>query len=70
MNCTRNHLTRSKKQARLQFSQAAAQFVVLTAEMGITEWGGPRRDLWKVRCVVGTNSWQMDGEFLEGANQV
>jgi hypothetical protein len=48
-------------------SQAAAQFVVLTAEMEITEWGGPRRDLWAVRCVVGTNSWQMEGEFLEGA---
>jgi hypothetical protein len=47
----------------------AEQFVHLTAEIELTQWhsfhGKP--NVFKVSCVVGTNSWQMDCEFLRGA---
>ena len=46
-------------------AQARAQFVTVTASVEVTYWGREAAVpyLWNVRCVVGTNSWQMDGDF-------
>jgi hypothetical protein len=48
---------------------APAQFVDVAAEVEFTEWYsvGAKPYHWVVRCVVGTNSWQMDGDFSSNA---
>ena len=48
---------------------AAAQFVDLTGEIEVTEWNSKGVRTWPtlVHCVVGTNSWQMDGDFSRNA---
>jgi hypothetical protein len=48
---------------------APAQFVDVTAEVEFTQWYSVRAkpDHLVVRCVVGTNSWQMDGDFSHNA---
>jgi hypothetical protein len=49
----------------LSFLPAPAQFVEVAAEVEYTAWHSkgvtPYHSV--VRCVVGTNSWQMDGDF-------
>ena len=45
-----------------------AQYVELTADIEtvVHERGTtPRPQTWKVRCVVGTNTWYMEGEFVK-----
>jgi hypothetical protein len=54
----------------IAFQVCAAQYVHLTAEIETVSrepGAGAIRHTWEVRCVVGTNCWQMDGEFLKGA---
>src|SRR5258705_4322263 len=53
----------------LSLVRAAAQFVDVSAEVEFTEWhsGTVTPHLWAVRCVAGTNSWQMDGNFSSNA---
>src|SRR5258706_4879189 len=48
---------------------AAAQFVDVSADVEFTEWhsGTVTPHHWAVRCVVGTNTWQMDGSFSRNA---
>jgi hypothetical protein len=48
---------------------AVAQFVELTAEIEVSEWRARDVTTWPtaIRCVVGTNSWQMEGDFSENA---
>lgn len=49
---------------------AVAQYVELTARLETLNWsndGVTQGEPWEVHCVVGTNSWRMDGEFLEFA---
>ena len=42
-----------------------AQFIEVTAELELTQRGlGPKSTLRTVRCVVGTNSWQIDGDNI------
>jgi len=45
------------------------QYVELTAKIEIVNWNrvGASKEPWDVRCVVGTNIWEMEGLFLEGA---
>lgn len=48
----------------------AAQYVELTAKIETFSWnreGVSRTEPWDVRCVVATNTWQMEGVFLQGA---
>ena len=47
----------------------AAQFVHVAAEIESTQWGAKSGEpyRWTVNCLVGTNGWQMDGEFLRDA---
>jgi hypothetical protein len=48
----------------------AGQYVELTAKIETVSWnreGASRMEPWEVRCVVGTNTWQMEGLFLQGA---
>ena len=54
----------------LQTWQATAQFVNLTTEIDIRLWSWsatPKEAHSIIKCVVGTNVWRMDGEFLQGA---
>ncbi len=46
-------------------AQARAQFVTVTASVEVTYWDrqAAASYLCNVQCVVGTNSWQMDGDF-------
>lgn len=52
-------------------AQAQPQFVKVTADVEVTWWSQQvaKPYLWNVQCVVGTNSWQMDGDF-SGNSQV
>lgn len=48
----------------------AAQYVELTANIETVSWnrdGVSRTEPWKVRCVIATNMWEMEGLFLQGA---
>lgn len=48
----------------------AGQYVELTGKIETVSWnanGASRTEPWEVRCVVGTNDWQMEGPFLQGA---
>ena len=47
--------------------RSAAQFVNLTSEIAFYQWGTEPRLPWVVRCIVGTNSWVMQGDFLSDA---
>jgi len=52
----------------LSLQVGATQYVYLTAEIetvSLDPTGGSRRHAWEVRCVVGTNTWQMEGEFVQ-----
>lgn len=62
----------------LQIHRGAAQQVDITAEIETVVW--PARDAdgdidritsrtWTFRCLVGTNHWQMDGEFVRNARE-
>jgi len=42
---------------------APAQFVNLTAQVEIYNWSGKSDPPRSIHCVVGTNSWEMDGDF-------
>jgi hypothetical protein len=46
-------------------SQARAQYVNVAAEIELIQWypRSAKPYLSSVRCVVGTNAWQMDGDF-------
>jgi hypothetical protein len=48
---------------------AAAQFVDLQTEVEVTDWYPKGIKTWTtaIHCVVGTNSWEMDGAFLQNA---
>ncbi len=50
-------------------AQAQAQFVRVTAEVEVTWWSKQRASphVWNVQCIVGTNSWQMDGDFTSNS---
>lgn len=47
----------------------AGQYVDLSAEIRLTQWWtrGAKTSPWSVRCVVGLDRWEMDGEFLQRA---
>ena len=49
----------------LSLQPVMAQFVELTEEIEITEWRPGHLSAWttQFRCVVGTNSWQIDSDF-------
>ena len=53
----------------LPFLPAPAQFVDVTVEVEFTEWHsvGAKPYHRVVRCMVGTNSWQIDGDFSSNA---
>ena len=44
---------------------AVAQYVEVTADVEVIDWSrGASRHPWTVRCLVGTNSWQIDDDFM------
>lgn len=49
---------------------AIAQFADLKAEIQVSDWQIKRLNTWttSVHCVVGTNSWQMEGDFSRNAS--
>ena len=48
----------------LPLHQGAAQFVDLTAKLEVYQWSSKAETPWTARCVVGTNSWLIEGDFL------
>ncbi len=48
---------------------ASAQFVDLQAEIQVSDWHTKDLNTWttQIHCLVGTNSWQMDGDFSRNA---
>jgi len=48
---------------------AAAQFVELNTEIKVSDWhrNGVSTGTTAIHCIVGTNSWQMDGDFSQNA---
>jgi hypothetical protein len=50
----------------LSIFQVNAQYIHVTAEIEVTDWnpGSATSRLRTVHCVVGTNTWQMDGDFI------
>ncbi len=48
---------------------AAAQFVDLRAEIEFYNWSTDAPKILKVHCIVGTNSWQIDGDFCANCDQ-
>jgi hypothetical protein len=50
---------------------ARAQFVGLTADVEVGVWNpkGVRTRTTTIHCVVGTNAWQMDGDFAANARE-
>jgi len=48
---------------------AMAQFVEVTADIEIIDWSNhASHRSWTVRCLVGTNSWQIDDDFYLGGH--
>src|SRR5690349_3066671 len=48
---------------------AVAQFVDLRAQIEVYHWSlAPARTI-NIHCVVGTNSWEMDGDFCGNCDQ-
>jgi len=45
---------------------ARAQFVDIKSEVEVTRWNPTSVKTWttEIHCVVGTNSWQIDGDFI------
>jgi hypothetical protein len=50
-------------------SHAAGQFVDLVTEVQLYNWGSNRAVVSQVRCLVGTNSWLMEGDFIRNGRQ-
>lgn len=48
--------------------KAPAQFVELRGQIEFYEWSTSPPRMIKVHCVVGTNSWEMDGDFCENCD--
>lgn len=46
-----------------------AQFVDLKAEIEFYNWSTNAPKIAKIHCIVGTNSWEMDGDFCENCDQ-
>jgi hypothetical protein len=50
-------------------SFAIGQFVDLNTEIEVSDWNRKSVETWTtaIHCIVGTNSWQMDGDFSRNA---
>jgi hypothetical protein len=48
---------------------AAAQFVDLRAQIEFYDWSKSPPKVVNVHCIVGTNSWEMDGDFCSNCDQ-
>jgi len=48
---------------------AAAQFVDLRAQIEFYDWSTRPAKILNIHCVVGTNSWEMDGDFCSNCDQ-
>jgi hypothetical protein len=49
---------------------AEAQFVDLKAQIEFYNWSTTPPKIVNVHCIVGTNSWEMDGDFCSNCDQI
>src|SRR5437667_5438886 len=49
--------------------QAGAQFVDLRAQIEFYDWSTAPGKIVNIHCVIGTNRWEMDGDFCANCDQ-
>ena len=51
------------------YQHASGQFVNLTAKIEVYDWSTAPAKTMEIHCVVGTNCWEMDGDFCSNCDQ-